>query len=547
MTQEEALTILKTGANVFLTGAAGSGKTHTLRAYIDYLRTQHVGVAITASTGIAATHMGGMTIHAWSGIGIKSHLSSEEFEAMSEKQYIARRMDATDVLIIDEISMLHHYRLDLVDQVLRVMRRVDMPFGGMQVVLCGDFFQLPPVSRAGQTPGKFAYHATAWHELAPVVCYLEEQHRQNDTEYTGILNAIRDNDVTEDILGTLWTRYKTPPDITIEPTKLYTHNADVDDENERELKKLPGKSYEYRMVSRGRDALVDVLKKSCLAPEALRLKVGARVMFVKNNFEAGYANGTLGVVESCDEHTIVVRSALGKRIEVQPESWHIEDGGKKLAELSQYPLRLAWAITIHKSQGMSLDAAEIDLSQSFEPGMGYVALSRLRTLSGLSLKGMNNRALAVHDEVLEKDAEFRRASKEHAHDIGAWTKEDVHARHALFLSRVARPDPEEKKDTYNETALLFQMGHSIHDIAEMRELTVGTILNHLETLKERDREFDCSRIRHDFAPTRLKKIMAAFTKIGVEEGGVRPLSPVKAILGDRFSFEEIRMARLLLK
>lgn len=538
--------ILKTGANVFLTGAAGSGKTHTLRTYIEYLKKNHVGVAITASTGIAATHMQGMTIHAWSGIGIKSALSAEEVEAMTEKQYITRRMDGTDVLIIDEISMLHHYRLDLVDRVLRALRRIDMPFGGMQIIVCGDFFQLPPVSRSGQVPGKFAYHSSAWSESQFVVCYLEEQHRQNDPVYVGILNAIRDNAVTEDILGILWSRHKAPPEINAEPTKLYTHNADVDEENERELVRLPGKIYTYGMSSNGRDVIVDSLKKSCLAPEALRLKVGARVMFVKNNFEFGFANGTLGVVEACDQDEIIVRTSNGQRIEVQQDSWRIDDNGKKLAEITQYPLRLAWAITVHKSQGMSLDAAEVDLSQSFEPGMGYVALSRLRSLSGLSLKGMNNHALMVHDEVLEKDDEFRRFSKEYATDVRSLSQEEIKVRHETFLRRVAGPDPEDKKDTYDETATLFHLGHTLKEIAKARELTVGTIVGHIETLLERDKDFDVSRLRDDFSPTRLKKIMAAFTKVGVLEGGGRPLSPVKNILGDDFSFDEIRMARLLL-
>jgi len=159
----------------------------------------------------------------------------------------------------------------------------------------------------------------------------------------------------------------------------------------------------------GPAALAERLQKGCLAPPVLRLKAGARVMFVKNNFEEGYVNGTLGVVQKLDEGRILVRTACGT-IDVGPAAWHIAEEGKIKAEISQYPLRLAWAITIHKSQGMSLDAARVDLRQSFEPGMGYVALSRVRSSAGLSLAGFNEISLQVNGEVFEFDKDLKRAS-----------------------------------------------------------------------------------------------------------------------------------------
>jgi len=185
-----------------------------------------------------------------------------------------------------------------------------------------------------------------------------------------------------------------------EPTKLYTHNVDVDIENNKELDKLVGKEYHYLMQSIGPAGLAQYLQKSCLAPQILRLKVGARVMFVKNNFEEGYVNGTLGVVEILGEDRIIVRTTAGNLIEVGPASWHIIENSEIKAEINQYPLRLAWAITVHKSQGMGLDAARIDLSHSFEPGMGYVALSRVRSAAGLSLVGFNEAALRISEEIL---------------------------------------------------------------------------------------------------------------------------------------------------
>jgi ATP-dependent exoDNAse (exonuclease V) alpha subunit len=223
---------------------------------------------------------------------------------------------------------------------------------------------------------------------------------------------VRDGLIDEGVYEQLKTRFNGEINEEGIATKLYTHNRDVDAENMKELEKLAGDLYSYPMSSRGGDNLAATLKKGCLAPETLHLKEGARVMFVKNHFDGGYANGTLGVVEECSDFEIKVKTLAGKIIEVVPASWSIEENGKVKAEITQYPLRLAWAITVHKSQGMSLDAAEVDLSQSFEKGMGYVALSRVRTLAGLSLKGLNDTALKVHPEVLEYDRQFRIDSAE---------------------------------------------------------------------------------------------------------------------------------------
>ena len=207
MTQKEALDILKTGRNVFLTGAAGSGKTYVLREYISYLKNIDADVGITAATGIAATHMGGTTIHSWSGIGIRDSLSKSELQEIAEKSRIKNIVRKAKILIIDEISMLHHYRLDLIDKVLKEIKNSAEPFGGLQVVFCGDFFQLPPVRRAGEGEVFFAFHSEAWKNLNLKVCYLSEQHRQSDTEYLKVLNAVRDNAVSEEITEILRTRF----------------------------------------------------------------------------------------------------------------------------------------------------------------------------------------------------------------------------------------------------------------------------------------------------------------------------------------------------
>ncbi len=557
MNQKEALDILKMGHSAFITGAAGSGKTHLLNQYIGYLRDNgaHSVLGITASTGIAATHMGGQTIHSWSGLGIRASLSERDLDDLEEKQYLWKRIEKARVLIIDEISMLHHFRLDLVERIVRSFKRNSLPFGGIQVILCGDFFQLPPVARAEEEPAKFAYHSETWETLGFKICYLEEQHRQNDLAFLEVLNAVRDNRVTKAIIERLETRFNKKSEGTIEPTKLYSHNINVDLENDKELGKIEAGEYRYQMTESGIPALAAVLKKTCLAPETLRLRKGARVMFVKNNFEMGYANGTLGVVSECSSATIVVKTARGEIIAVERASWRVEEGGKVLAEINQYPLRLAWAITVHKSQGMSLDAAEVDLSQAFEKGMGYVALSRVRTLAGLSLKGLNNKALEVHPEVLEYDANFREISKEDAEALRAINSRDVEKFQKEFLSRIVPAGDKAKKEkppTTDLTKVLLAEEKSLKEIAEARGLKVETILSHIEKILHKDPKFPVSYLKKELPAGKFKKISAAFAKVATTRaepllsGVLPPLSPVKSLLGSSFSFEEIRLVRLFL-
>lgn len=502
MTQAQALAILKTGANVFLTGEPGSGKTHTINQYVVYLRERGIEPAITASTGIAATHLGGVTIHSWSGIGIKTKLDPYELDRISTNEYLVRRISRAKILIIDEVSMLLPEVLSGIEAICREIRRREEPFGGLQVILVGDFFQLPPVAKIedGLEPSaRFAFAASSWADLNSVVCYLTEQHRQNDGDFLSVLSAIRSAAVGEEHRAHLKKRKIEAASAPATTLKLFSHNADVDRLNNEMLSKLPGQPCVFKMTSVGSDAVVAALKKGCLSPERLELKIGAAVMFTKNNPRAGFWNGTLGTVLGFNKETgqPVVKTRDGERLEVEAADWSVEERGRIRGQITQVPLRLAWAITVHKSQGMSLDEAVMDLSEVFEFGQGYVALSRVRSLNGLYLLGWNERTFQVHPEILTKDEAFRQASTSAEAAFAKISPVELKKMHSNFVTACGgkrwsgfkkirekyenayKPWDEEQDKKLRE---LFGCNMSVADMAKMFGRKTGAIRSRLAKL-----------------------------------------------------------------
>ncbi|MGO1400429.1 MAG: AAA family ATPase [Moraxellaceae bacterium] len=636
MRQSSALDILKTGQNVFLTGSAGSGKTYTLNQYIDYLRARRVPVAVTASTGIAATHMNGTTIHSWSGIGIKDELSDRDLTNLSRKQFLADRLKETAVLIIDEISMLHAKQINLVSQVLKHVRKNDTAFGGIQVVVAGDFFQLPPIGSKGESNReKFAFMSEAWLDAKFRICYLSEQHRQVNEEIESgldlddILNQIRRQEVTFEAIAALESTFDQNVDVT--RTRLYTHNLNVNKINDKELAALDGEMMRFEATSTGDSKLVETLKKTVRTQDELILKVGAKVMFIKNNTELGVSNGTMGELigfvavkvddskdssdtiikedeSDSDAYTAsagndetdseqakakkpttqkmpVVRLNSGREVVAEPEEWIIEDEtGDVLASYLQVPLCLAWAITIHKSQGMTLDAAEIDLSRTFELGQGYVALSRLKSLAGLQLLGMNNMSLQLDPLARGADNRFLALSKEadsnysmldeesitHAHEKfilksgGTLSKSVIEAYASLQKKRreqqQAKLDKKQKlgnqvSDKSNSTLLatriLLEESLSIADISQQRQLSQSTIMRHIGDLKSQDPSLACDHLRPDDEV--MTAVGNAYVAIKVannpndfsDDGRVK-LRPMYEHLQERIDYNTIRLALIFI-
>ena len=588
MRQSSALDILKTGQNVFLTGSAGSGKTYTLNQYIDYLRARRVPVAVTASTGIAATHMNGTTIHSWSGIGIKDELTDRDLTNLSRKQFLADRLKDTAVLIIDEISMLHAKQINLVSQVLKHVRKNDKAFGGIQVVVAGDFFQLPPIGSKGESNReKFAFMSEAWLDAKFHICYLSEQHRQVSEAANGgldlddILNQIRRQEVTFEAIAALEATFD--QNVDIKRTRLYTHNLNVNKINDKELADLSGEMMRFEATSVGDSKLVETLKKTVRTQDDLVLKVGSKVMFIKNNTELGVSNGTMGeligfaavkiddskdnsddLIEDDDigsdkdsdvgndkkaaksakekakkdkakikkpttQKMPVVRLNTGREVIAEPEEWIIEDEtGDVLASYEQVPLCLAWAITIHKSQGMTLEAAEIDLSRTFELGQGYVALSRLKSLAGLQLLGMNDMSLQLDPLARGADKRFLVLSNEADANYAMLDEESMTQAHEKFIlksggtlsksvidayanlqtkrreqqqaqigkkQKLGNQVSDKSDSTLLATRLLLEESLSIAEISQARQLSQSTIMRHIAELKSQDPSLACDHLR----------------------------------------------------
>ncbi len=642
MRQSSALNILKTGQNVFLTGSAGSGKTYTLNQYINYLRARRVPVAVTASTGIAATHMNGTTIHSWSGIGIKDELSERDLTNLSRKQFLADRLKDTQVLIIDEISMLHAKQLNAVNEVLKYVRKSAAPFGGIQVVVAGDFFQLPPIGNRGESNrDKFAFMSEAWLDAKFHVCYLSEQHRQVSEEANGgldlddILNQIRRQHVTFEAIAALENTFD--QNIDIQRTRLYTHNLNVNKINDKELADLTGETMRFDATLTGDTKLVETLKKTVRTQDELTLKVGAKVMFIKNNSELGVSNGTMGELigfaavkvddkekaksdalkdidndkKSADDNSDVdadtsvttkekaktktkkpapqkmpvVRLNSGREVVAEPEEWMIEDEtGEVLASYEQVPLCLAWAITIHKSQGMTLDAAEIDLSRTFELGQGYVALSRLKSLAGLQLLGMNELSLQLDPLARGADKRFLILSDEADANYAMLDEKSMTQSHEKFIlksggtlsksvidayanlqkrrreQQQAQQDKKQKlgsqiadksESTLLATRLLLDESLSIADIAHTRGLAQSTIMRHISDLKRKDPSLACDHLRPDDAV--MTAVGNAYVIIKVannpndfNDNGTIKIKPIYEHLKQSIDYNTIRLALIFI-
>jgi ATP-dependent DNA helicase PIF1 len=409
--QKKIIYAIEDGYSVFVTGSAGTGKSHLLR----YLKENYLdsGLHITASTGIAAVNVGGQTIHSWAGIGLANIPLENILENILSKKfsYLRRRIRTTIMLAIDEISMISAEVFDILDNVFRTVRDDERPFGGIQMILFGDFFQLPPISKDSTTENNFCFNSLAWQNLDPKIFLLKTVFRQKDPKFVRILDNIRSGKIDEEDREILSSRIEAVDhDQNIKPTILSTHNRQVEAVNVKELAKISSESRFFQAKFTGDAKKREFLKKNCLANENLELKIGAQVMMLKNTHQKhGIINGSLGIVKDFHSKTgyPIVKFNNDKIIVITPEIWSSEKFDKTKgqikveASIEQIPLILSWAMTIHKSQGMTLDKIKCNLANVFSEGQIYVALSRVKTINGLFINNINFDKIRSNDNIVE--------------------------------------------------------------------------------------------------------------------------------------------------
>ena len=416
--QQKAFNLMIAGKNIFLTGPSGSGKSAVINLFKE-THGRRVNMAITSTTGISALLIGGSTLHSYLGIGLGNGTVDEIAKKIMTNSKYRQRLCDLDMLIIDEVSMLSPELFDKLEQVSRVVRRkkakrvlcddgeTERPFGGVQLVLSGDLLQLPVVGNSDS----FIFDAECWERCIDEVVVLEKIMRQENKEFQNVLNEVRVGVVSRKGMEMLNSRVgaKLKNELGILPTRIYTTNAQVDQMNNLELDKIGEENvYQYDMevyfyeFVKNREQMLEKYRKSSLAPESLQLCIGAQVMLVCNlDLENGLANGSRGVVIDIVEDVPVVRFLNGEERVISHWQWEIEEDRKKQVRITQIPLKLAWAQTIHKAQGSTIDYAEMDLSNVFTYGQAYVALSRVKTLEGLSIIDISYDAVKAHPKALE--------------------------------------------------------------------------------------------------------------------------------------------------
>jgi ATP-dependent DNA helicase PIF1 len=416
--QIRAVDLARSGKSFFLTGAGGTGKSYVIRSIVEALKRDGKDVALTAMTGCAALLLGkgAKTLHSWAGIGLGKD-SVQTLIVKLRKSFRAKKnWLSADALIIDEVSMMTPELLDKLEEIGKAIRRNPKSFGGLQMILVGDMYQLPPINKDENREQHFVFEGAAWKRCIEDSVILRTVHRQSDPAFLKILDEARAGRLTQESIDILETRRNTEwKRLEIKPTLLFTRRADVEQINMTQLQKCSGPDVSFKVktvqssvmfTNKPTDtevkwAIEKMDKNGSYVPD-LVLRKGAQVMLLTNmDIEHGLVNGSRGIVERfCDgpEAYPMVKFRNGEVIIISPAAWASEDVDGLTRE--QIPLRLAYAITIHKAQGATLDCALIDVGDNtFEYGQAYVALSRVRSLDCLYIWDLKPSAFMVHPKV----------------------------------------------------------------------------------------------------------------------------------------------------
>lgn len=395
--QEYALELLRSGENVFLTGGAGSGKSYLIRHFMQELDPKQT--PILASTGAAAVLLGGRTFHSFFGLGIMEGGVDATLERASKDRRLMARLRKVEGVIIDEISMIPGAALMIAEVLTQKARESKLPWGGMKIICVGDFAQLPPVTRSGDRD--WAFRNEVWERSGFQVCQLSHNQRVQDNSFLDVLSDVRYGKVTSRVFDFLSEKVR-PHDEEDPGTRLFGRRDMSENFNQKKLSEIREVEVVIDSIYLGSEKYIETLAKMAPVPQKLTLKIGCRVIFLQNDPQKRWINGTRGVVTKIELDKITVKKDQGREVSVDKTTFSLQDAeGNVNATVIQFPLNLAYATTIHKSQGATLDELWCDLRSLWEPGQAYVALSRLRSADGLKLVGWNPKSIIVDSKVLE--------------------------------------------------------------------------------------------------------------------------------------------------
>lgn len=404
------LTLLKNGENVFLTGFAGTGKSYILNKLKEYFKKK---LTITSTTGIAAVNVKGQTLHSWAGVGLCRNTVYNTVEKIKKRPTQYRQIMNCKILAVDEISMLNIEAFEYINEVLREVRECNDPFGGIQVFFIGDFFQLPPVEKEGEIR-HYCFDSPVWDKLGLKNVVLKKNYRQNEENFITALAHMRENCLEVEDIELLKTRCVENEDADI--LHIFSTNEEANRYNfakfnmiDEPVKLFYAEDGVYRgskLVTEGftesENYILEIFSKNCRAEKEIALKLGARVMLLVNmDFNKGLINGACGVIQGFNQDTISIKFDNGIVSNIPKHKFEYYYNERVVAERMQYPLKLAYGITIHKSQGMTLDRLVVDCARIFERGQSYVAMSRVKTLEGLYLKNFEPEKVLVDNRVAE--------------------------------------------------------------------------------------------------------------------------------------------------
>ena len=415
--QNEAFEAFKEGKNLLITGPAGTGKSHLIRKISAYCERNFKNIAITAMTGAAAYIINGKTLHSWGSLGIGDKPAPVIAQKILNSYPKKIKWQKCKILIVDEVSMMNAPLFELLEEVARLVRQNEKPFGGIQVVLLGDFYQLPPVGKTEQER-KFCFESPIWANVIEKTVILREIMRQKDPVFQKVLHEVRIGEVSMETIEILQSRVGIEPDIStgILPTLLSSKKSDVEKMNQREFNKLPGKEvfqYDpiYEIVGERKKVMKeeemniwkDIIDKDNNYEKTIQITENTQVMLLKNiDQENGLVNGSRGIVIGFDNEFPVVRFMNGTTQTILYSEYSYEISSVSTIVAKQIPLSLAWCTTIHKSQGQSLDSIKMNIGRNiFEYGQIYVALSRARTLEHLYIEEFDPKKIRVHPKVKE--------------------------------------------------------------------------------------------------------------------------------------------------